>query len=479
MTSLIDTSTIDATKPSNDNPTLSSVRDNTANIKTALNTAKTEIETLQTDVSSLNAAMVYIGPWDASTGVFPSSAKKGYVYSVSVAGTVDGVSFDVTDRIDAITDNASTTTYTGNWYKEDFTDRVLSVNGQTGAVTITDITGNAATVTTNANLTGEVTSTGNSTTVSNSAVIAKVLTAFSAASGVVSASDSILSAIQKLVGNLALKLTANAAITAATKTKITYDANGLVTAGADATTADIADSTDKRYITDAQQIVLGNTSGTNTGDQDINGKQDVSAKDANNGYVGLTLFKINFKNAANTITSFFTNSNTAARTYAYQDRDYTVAGLDDFVRPVLHVRDEKATNTHAGGSSAGVNTRTLNTVVKNTITGASLSSNQITLPAGTYKVLFSAPCVAGGSNKAYLYNITDTSNLFIGSNEYAHNASIASSKSIGGGVFTLTSAKVIELRHYIVTALSIYGLGAGIPAGMNEVYAEVFIEKLA
>jgi hypothetical protein len=61
----------------------------------------------------------------------------------------------------------------------------------------------------------------------------------------------------------------NTAITGATKTKITYDAKGLVTAGADATTADIADSTNKRYVTDAQQTVIGNTSGTNTGDQNL------------------------------------------------------------------------------------------------------------------------------------------------------------------------------------------------------------------
>ncbi len=66
---------------------------------------------------------------------------------------------------------------------------------------------------------------------------------------------------------LALKLTANTPITGATKTKITYDANGLVVAGADATTADIADSTNKRYVTDANLTVIGNTSGTNTGDQ--------------------------------------------------------------------------------------------------------------------------------------------------------------------------------------------------------------------
>ena len=66
------------------------------------------------------------------------------------------------------------------------------------------------------------------------------------------------------------KVDENATITGATKTKITYDAKGLVTSGADATTADIADSTNKRYVTDANLVVIGNTSGTNTGDNATN-----------------------------------------------------------------------------------------------------------------------------------------------------------------------------------------------------------------
>lgn len=59
----------------------------------------------------------------------------------------------------------------------------------------------------------------------------------------------------------------NTPIVGDTKTKITYDTKGLVTSGADATTADIAPSTDKNYVTDAQKAVLVNTSGTNTGDE--------------------------------------------------------------------------------------------------------------------------------------------------------------------------------------------------------------------
>ena len=60
----------------------------------------------------------------------------------------------------------------------------------------------------------------------------------------------------------------NSAINAATKTKITFDTKGLVTSGADATTADISPSTDRNYVTDAQKSgVLSNTSGINTGDE--------------------------------------------------------------------------------------------------------------------------------------------------------------------------------------------------------------------
>jgi hypothetical protein len=79
--------------------------------------------------------------------------------------------------------------------------------------------------------------------------------------------NGVTSAIQT---QLDAKVDENAAITGATKTKITFDAKGLVTSGADATTADIADSLNKRYVTDAQATVIGNTSGTNTGDNATN-----------------------------------------------------------------------------------------------------------------------------------------------------------------------------------------------------------------
>ena len=74
--------------------------------------------------------------------------------------------------------------------------------------------------------------------------------------------DQVLPTLTSLAG-----VAGNMAITGATKTKVTYDAKGLVTAGADATTADIAPSSNKNYVTDAQAIVIAATLGTNTGDE--------------------------------------------------------------------------------------------------------------------------------------------------------------------------------------------------------------------
>lgn len=76
----------------------------------------------------------------------------------------------------------------------------VALNRASGALALTGITsidGNAATVTTNANLTGDVTSSGNITTLTNAPVIAKVLTGYVLGSGTVAATDSILQAFQK------------------------------------------------------------------------------------------------------------------------------------------------------------------------------------------------------------------------------------------------------------------------------------------
>jgi len=101
-------------------------------------TQAVDLDTIEARVNELDASVILQGTWDASSGSFPGSgtAQSGHSYIVSVSGTVDSVEFTANDRIVAITDNASTTTYSGNWHKLDYTDAVLSVAGKTGTVTL-------------------------------------------------------------------------------------------------------------------------------------------------------------------------------------------------------------------------------------------------------------------------------------------------------------------------------------------------------
>lgn len=89
----------------------------------------------------------------------------------------------------------------------------------------------------------------------------------------------------------------------------------------------------------------------------INNIQENSAnKDASGGYAGLTLLKINFKNVIGTFVSFFTNANTAARTYTFQDRNGTIADDTD-----LGLKANIASPTFTGTPAAPTATGGTNT----------------------------------------------------------------------------------------------------------------------
>ena len=108
----------------------------------------------------------------------------------------------------------------------------------------TNITGTSAnftakTCTTIPSLSGNVTSSGNAVTVNNGAVIGKVLTGFTSGAGVISSTDTILQAIQKLNGNDATNANLTGMVTSSgNDTTVVTNANltGMVTSVGNAST---------------------------------------------------------------------------------------------------------------------------------------------------------------------------------------------------------------------------------------------------
>lgn len=99
-------------------------------------TSAKNLDTMKTKLDALDQAIVLKGTHSASGGSFPTATSAGESWIISEGGTIDSVMFEANDRLIAIVDNASTTTYVGNWYKSDTTDKVLSVGGRIGAITL-------------------------------------------------------------------------------------------------------------------------------------------------------------------------------------------------------------------------------------------------------------------------------------------------------------------------------------------------------
>ena len=166
------------------------------------------------------------------------------------------------------------------------------------------------------------------------------------------------------------------------------------------------------------------------------------------------------------------------------DGTITAAKLTDLANPfgkeLLHVRDEKANNTAGGTATSGsFQTRTLNTSVTNEISGASLASNQITLPSGTYFIIASAPAYSINRHKAKLRNTTDSSDTIIGTTEWCYNTYEGSNRSFVIGRFTIASQKVFELQHFVGSTTATSGFGLATNASVIEVYSDVQIWKVA
>jgi hypothetical protein len=175
---------------------------------------------VQNQISALVGGVMYQGTWNASTNspsITSSVGTKGHYYIVSVAGSTNINGITDWKVGDWIIFNGST------WDKVDNTDAVSSVNGYTGAVSL---------------VTSDVAESG-SLYFTNARAIGSTLTGYTSGAGTISSSDSILTAIQKLNGNIGSLVTGVSSV---------FGRTGAVTAqSGDYTTTQVTEGTNLYY----------------------------------------------------------------------------------------------------------------------------------------------------------------------------------------------------------------------------------------
>lgn len=141
--------------------------------------------------------------------------------------------------------------------------------------------------------------------------------------------------------------------------------------------------------------------------------------------------------------------------------------------------DQKPTGTHGGTSIAGVQVRTLNTVILNKI-GATLASNVVTLPAGTYEIEWDATSSVVAGHTTQLRNVSTGVVIAQGVTQYmAAGGGQYGSISPGRAEVTFATATQIQLEHYTQTAVATIGLGQSGAASGVSIYARLRARKLS
>jgi hypothetical protein len=216
--------------------------------------ASGKIPTSQLPPSVIGAA-VYQGTWDASLNsplITSSVGTKGYYYVVNTAGSTN---------IDSITDwkLGDWIIFNGTiWEKVDNTDSVISVNGYTGAVTLTKSDIGLSNVD-NTSDSNKPISSATQTALNNKQDLDSDLTT-------ISAINSTNSGVLASDGSGWIMKTYNSLKSALGLTKSDVGLSNVVNTDT-TTTSNITDSTNKRFVTDSDLTTLSNTSGINTGDE--------------------------------------------------------------------------------------------------------------------------------------------------------------------------------------------------------------------
>lgn len=153
--------------------------------------------------------------------------------------------------------------------------------------------------------------------------------------------------------------------------------------------------------------------------------------------------------------------------------------LNPFSNALLHFRDERTPGSAGDAYTSGDwRTVSINLAVTNQISGASIASNQITLPAGTYFIDATVVHQDGRRSLLKLRNVTDSSNTLVGLRSTQVNAggAVTCGFPTVRGVFTIAAQKTFELQIRVSQTSSATEASS---FSVNEVYTDGCIWKTA
>jgi len=146
---------------------------------------------------------------------------------------------------------------------------------------------------------------------------------------------------------------------------------------------------------------------------------------------------------------------------------------DSGAPPMVIYVDQKTSGTAGGTFTTGSWVeRALQTVVQNDGGIASISGNEVTLPAGTYDITCSAPAHRVAGHKARLYDVTNSVVIGNGTSESCGTASNEDTRSWVMCRVTVEGPTAFRIEHYCTTTRATDGRGqaAGIPS-TDEIYS--------
>lgn len=133
----------------------------------------------------------------------------------------------------------------------------------------------------------------------------------------------------------------------------------------------------------------------------------------------------------------------------------------------IQLLDTRASGTPPSNAASGWNDRVVNQIKHDDTGLVEISSNQFTLPVGTYYLSANASFYKSYETKTRLFNQTSSEIILLGLNSYVGNIDCGLTASLEG-IFNIASSQSLSIQYHVGNTSS--ALGVNVSSGVEEVY---------